>query len=71
VPASSVFKPKPEIEPTSLNDCNYQMKITTNVLSRRNKIKALAFATVASAALACAPVFAQEIATNAAIGRLS
>jgi len=47
------------------------MKITTNVLNRRNKIKALAFATGASAALACAPVFAQEIATNAATGDVS
>ena len=47
------------------------MKVTTNVLNRRNKIKALAFATVASAALACAPVFAQEIETTAATGDVS
>ena len=65
---SQYFKRKPEIKPTSLDDCNYQMKTTTKVLNRRNKIKALAFATVASAALACTPVFAQEIETNATTG---
>jgi hypothetical protein len=47
------------------------MKVTTSVLNRRNKIKALAFATVASAALACAPVFAQKIETNLGPGPVS